>query len=81
MKTAKEMFEALGYDYTYYATQIVIVDERQGREKGIVFNFDEKNYTASLMEEITDYEYIPLPINAKEHLAITQQMKELGWLK
>jgi hypothetical protein len=79
--TAKEMFEALGYKYKRYYSQIIVAKGNQLNERSFVFDLDEKTYTPTLMEELDDNEYRPLPIIATEHQAITQQMKELGWIE
>jgi len=79
--TAKEVFEALGYEYSYYATQIWVAKGNQSNERSFVFDLEEKTCTPTLMEEINDNEYQPLPIIVEEHIAITEQMKELGWLE
>lgn len=79
---AQEMFEELGYKVTYYENVIYYIKIEayvgRGRRKSnsytISFNLLEKQYT-------TMFNSWQLSINAKLHEAITQQMKELGWLK
>ena len=80
MKTAKEMFEALGYKQEYYQEGFGFIGNYyewkqpcSGALKEIMFW--EIGQTVTIKNE-TDYGF-----NGEEILAITQQMKELGWLK
>ncbi len=69
--TAKEMFEKLGYKYFREARNRfgykTMVGETRPCE--ILFDTDTKTYHCNLM------------ITIQEHQAITQQMKELGWIE
>lgn len=78
-KTAKEMFEAFGFrqngqdDEIYSKNNICYIN---GNAK-IEFNKKEKSYIAWEYKKILLAYEISLDI----HLAIHQQMKELGWIK
>lgn len=97
MKTADEMFEELGYkvstneDITYEVStgeEVVIAYIKERLFNGI----KEKTYTvydSFVFYKNKEYDrtkHISLvvvggEINIKEHQAITQKMKELGWLE
>lgn len=70
--TAKEMFENLGYekkegiDCIGYFHNLACIS--------IDFYIDKKTYSCNFMGSFRS-------IGIKEHKAITQQMKELGWLE
>lgn len=76
---AKEMFEAIGYygkeskDYILYEKKIGITTYN------ISFSLKLKEY-ACMFHNIGDYGK-RLYIDIETHQAITQQMKELGWIE
>ena len=65
--TAKEMFEKLGYKYFKYDD---FIQFEKDNGDWISFDLDDKSYCHEDRQGIT----------LKEHIAIHQQMKELGWL-
>ena len=67
---AKEMFEELGYEFLPRTGYLL---RYKSKDYFLTFWIEEKKYIKN------DYncEYA---INIKEHQAIHQQMKELGWL-
>jgi hypothetical protein len=69
-RMAKEMFEQLGYERGDYEGYILYGSVHQVIE----FNFGTRNYN------IIPEEGRMSVINPKDHLAITQQLKELGWI-
>ena len=74
--SAKEMFEKLGFtdlgiEFGILTYGIEVMGIANG--KSIVFDLNNKTYIAD------DY-YDPMEINIDIHNAITQQMKELGWI-
>ncbi len=81
--TAKEMFEKLGYDKGIDFPKTIINYEKfdnKGYGKYISFDHLTEDYICGeIMPKI------PMPsivrISKEEHQAITQQMKELGWLE
>ena len=74
MKTAKEMFEKLGYKYKNYAGYISYEKElKNGDCYFISFDYTDKTITK---HQVSD-RYLPIEI--KELKAINQQVKELGW--
>ena len=80
---AQEMFEALGWELV----------ELKEDEKDDILCYQKKQGSATYdlvfyLEDKTYYSYgyvhgreINCPLSLDEHLAITQQIKELGWLK
>ncbi len=79
MITAKKMFEELGFEkvgqniYTIYYQK-----KRLELKIDIEFWFDIKTYD---IRRLLDGKEMPVNISIKLHKAITQQMKELGWLE
>lgn len=73
MKTAKEMFEELGYKYTKYGNDIQYYKKFVYSEI-IIYFWDFKNEI-----EISSSKYITITIDINELQAINQQIKELGW--
>ena len=78
--TAKEMFEKLGYKHTYYREAFGYVGNNyewkqpcNGAIKELMFFETDKS--VSIKNE-TDYGF-----SGDEIQAITQQMKELGWIE
>ncbi len=80
MKTAREMFEELGYELS--VNENCLIEYRKKNDKWwtacITFSKYQKYYISFLDN---DKKQAPLLLLANEHLAIHQQMKELGWIK
>ena len=81
--TAKEMFEALGWELVDspedYRDEIIYYTKTQGSAVyDLDFYLDDKTYYSY---GIVKGHEIGYPLNTQEHLAITQQMKELGWIE
>ena len=75
--TAKEMFEKLGYK--------VVWDKVEDSERKIVYQY-QYNFIAFKLNENSDLlgytsSNLSYTIYPDLHQAITQQMKELGWIK
>ena len=75
---AKEMFEALGYKKEMVNSAINFVRCKYGITKRINF-YDSKQYYVAL--DGYTYNDSSGGTDVKEYLAITQQMKELGWIE
>ena len=80
--TAKDMFEALGWELGILKEDdrddILYYQKNEGSaEYDLDFFFEDKTYCAYGFVKGYNIRYM---LNAQEHLAITQQMKELGWL-
>ena len=73
-KSAKEMFEDLGYDYFNNGLRITYEKCPDGECKMIEFNLKNKNVI------LADDNDEVIELNVKEIQAINQQCKELGWL-
>ena len=73
--TAQEMFEKLGYKMTRLTEEeIQYKNQILHHDLEIYFDLVEKNYNA--------FDYIgACDVTPKLHQAITQQMKELGWIE
>lgn len=82
MRTAKQMFEELGFkEKTVNGATYYIAGEGEFVKRTIMF-FDTTYHT--VLEYFRDEKYIregSVGIFYKLHQAITQQMIELGWLK
>jgi hypothetical protein len=81
--TAKEMFEALGWVLgemkDEYRDDIVYYQKKQGSATyDLDFYFEDKTYYSYGFAKGHN---INCPLNVDEHKAITQQMKELGWIE
>ena len=76
MKSAKEMFEKLGYEQEEIDEQLIYTktDVSIDVEYSIIFYLDEKTFGAT-----TDNFAYANDINIKELQAINQQVNELGW--
>ncbi|MCR0567420.1 hypothetical protein MKC54_05195 [[Clostridium] innocuum] len=79
-KTAKEMFEELGFSYSKTYQSILYTNK-----KGLMVRFGifSEGYTIGIPEkiiEITDDECYSLGVGSKVHNAIHQQMKELSFV-
>ena len=78
--TAKELFESLGYKQiaTYY-NLIEYIDDKEGSDYVyIIFDLSLKVYEVGYFDGYKTT--VPITTSIKEHKAITQQMKELGWI-
>ena len=78
-KTAQEMFEALGY-HLYINNSYMICYSKfcDCLYEQITFWLKQKRYNSCFFDgEQTDLRDIEI----EEHKAITQQMKELGWME
>ena len=74
--TAKEMFEKLGYKQEKDTNEFITYSD-----KGIIITFCK--YTQSYSTKYLDYftgDTTSYFVDVKDHLAITEQMKELGWI-
>ena len=76
------MFKALGWELVDspedYRNEIIYYTKTQGSVVyDLDFYLDDKTYEVYGTAKGHGINY---PLNAQEHLAITQQMKELGWL-
>jgi len=74
--TAKEMFENIGYKLNKIKNDLVYSDGCNH----IIFEKRQKSYVA-LHTFGGEHKRRPMTVNAEEHRAITQQMKELGWVE
>ena len=83
--TAKEMFEELGYKFSYNQDKTVMQyekKERQWREEGqinINFDLEEKTIDTIFRGKISNN--LPPILIPEEIEAMNIQCKELGWLK
>jgi len=83
--TAKEMFEKLGYwfymspskRYIEYRTQKRRITHDKIESKLPSINFDMKDKSF----HVCDFETMSPMVTVEIYLAITQQMKELGWIE
>ena len=76
MKTARELFEELGYEYNRYNNSIKYFDN-SGTSFwycSITFDLTNKEYSVRENDDYTS-------VDVKLHKAITKQMEELGWLE
>lgn len=73
--TAKEMFEALGYEFieSKELIQYLIDGGADGDYMAIEFWLNEHTFSAQ-------YNYEPKEVTMSEYKAIQQQIKELGWI-
>lgn len=72
--TAKEMFKELGYDEEHTSTHITYY------KKKLLFGYKSVTFWMTYKNYDTSDGYEELDVTPELHLAITQQMKELGWL-
>lgn len=72
MLTAKEMFEALGFKLEQPYSHLLHYKNDIYR---IGFNLSTRVYFADMIDKTA------IGISTQEHIAITQQMRELGWIK
>lgn len=81
---AKEMFEALGYEQTTNSDKAIeYTDDSHGDGdyKYVSFNRMWKEYEVGYFDGYDAKRKEPIDVSIEEHEAITEQMKELGWLK
>lgn len=73
--TAKEMFEALGYEFIESKELIryLIEGDADGNYMAIEFWLNERAFSAQ-------YNYEPKEVTMGEYKAIQRQIKELGWI-
>ena len=73
--TAKEMFEALGYEFIKSKELIryLIDGDADGDYMAIEFWLNERTFSAQ-------YNYEPKEVTISEYKAIQQQIKELDWV-
>lgn len=73
--TAKEMFEALGYEFieSKELIQYLIDGGADGDYMAIEFWLNDHTFSAQ-------YNYEPKEVTMSEYKAIQQQIKELGWI-
>ena len=78
------MFEKLGYEQELrpneHNYQYIIFGLR-GREQAIVFGLDYKTWWSCDYDDVHEENSSIWGITVDEHQAITQQMKELGWIE
>ena len=81
--TAKEMFEALGYEQvTNNDNFIEYMDDSHGDGDYTYITFSRmwKEYEVGYYDGYETKRREPMKVSIKEHEAITKQMKELGWI-
>ena len=80
--TAKEMFEALGYELINSGNIIEYIDDKHGDGDYKFVNFSRmwKEYAVGYFDGYETKRREPSRVTIKEHEAITKQMKELGWI-
>lgn len=73
--TAKEMFEALGYEFIESKELIryLIEGDADGNYMAIEFWLNERTFSAQ-------YNYEPKEVTMSEYKAIQRQLQELGWI-
>lgn len=84
-KSAKEMFEDLGYEYDYVIgisqnCENVILYTHKEQDLMIQFNLLSKIVVYQIKNNMKEYDKIALFITKELIKAINQQCKELGWL-
>lgn len=88
MKTAREMFEELGYepyekgDPKYKKHKIEYHDDNYWKKTSFIFCLKDKS-VRKIVTDKTDYTMgtYGVPINSNEFKAINKQLEELGWLE
>ncbi|MDY0015794.1 MAG: hypothetical protein RBS13_06250 [Bacteroidales bacterium] len=76
---AKEMFEKLGYERDEFSRDIIAYSKNNFQ---ITFRLNKKDFEASrYFEDDSSIHYFSYYLNHDEFQAITQQMKELGWIE
>ena len=71
--TAREMFEALGYEYCKYYDRNKMIEYRKEDSTSVLFWIKERVFSVSEYGELKN-------ITVDEFKAIKQQMEELGWI-
>ena len=71
--TAREMFEALGYEYCKFYDRNKMIEYRKEDSTSVLFWIKEHKFSVSEYCE-------PKDITVDEFKAIQQKMKELGWI-
>ena len=80
--TAKEMFEALGYEQTTNNFNLIEYkndSHGDGDYTYVSFNRFWQEYEVGYFDGYETKTKNPLWVSIKEHEAITKEMKELGW--
>ena len=80
MRTAKEMFEEIGYSLDTHEQNIDVApgDLFYANQNDLWISFDSRYKTYQVGHGLELGKLVD--INKSMHVAITQQMKELGWL-
>ena len=78
MSKAERMFEELGYGLTREDGNYLVYVRNDNFNWVISFNLRDKKYNLELTNYFGDFQ--KFIISYKLHEAITQQMKELGWI-
>ena len=81
--TAKEMFEALGYEQTINSDTLIEYNDDShgdGDYAYVIFNRMWKEYEVGYFDGYETKTIEPMVVSIKKHEAITKQMKELGWI-
>ena len=81
---AKEMFEALDYEQTTNSDNLIEYTDDSygdGDYKYVSFNRMWIEYEVGYFDGYDTKRKQPIDVSIEEHEAITQQMKELGWVK
>jgi hypothetical protein len=85
---AQQMFEELGYKKEYvemtpygYAVDTLLVYQKGANNEAIVFSLQNEAVWTCKYEDIHNDEGFIYGLLPKEIVAITQQMKELGWIE
>lgn len=76
MRTEEQVlkdFEKLGFRVIKFTTELILKSEE--RKKDIIINFNEKDYSCSLMRD-TFFSYITM----QEHKLLTELFTIWGWL-
>jgi hypothetical protein len=76
---AKEMFEELEWLLSYKSNNETLYYIKKVNEAVYELNFYLEDKTYDVYGFVKGHD-ITYQLNAQEHLAITQQLKELGWL-
>ena len=71
--TAREMFEALGYEYCKYYDRNKMIEYRKEDSTSVLFWIKERVFSVSEYGELKN-------ITVDEFKAIQKQMEELGWI-
>lgn len=86
MTTAKEMFKKLGYELKVTSYDVIVYVNESQREgwqehsQDVIFLKQDKLYIAQMLLKSSGIGW-RMYMNAELHQAITQQMRELGWIE